>query len=348
VTPSLAVVGAGLIGRRHIAAIATSGAAQLHSVVDPAEPARAWVEAQGARWFPTLDALLAADRPDGVILATPSALHAEDGLACIGAGLPVLIEKPITTDLPSARALVEAAEAAGLPLAVGHHRRHNPLIAAAKAQIASGALGRIVAAQAMFWLMKPMDYFETDWRRQPGAGPILTNLIHDIDVLRHLCGEIAAVHALTSNATRGNPVEDSAAILMRFANGALGTATVTDSAVAPWSWEMTARENPAYPATDQACYRIGGTKASLELPALRLWHDAGKRDWMAPISATALPHPLDDPLVLQIRQFARVLAGTEAPLVPGREGLKTLAVIEAIRQSAAEGGTEVAPETGLG
>lgn len=340
---SLAVVGAGQIGRRHVEAIAASGAARLHAVVDPAAAARGWAEGLGAPWFPDIAAMLAAGRPEGVILATPNTLHVEGGLACVAAGLPVLVEKPIAADTASARRLVEAAEAAGVALAVGHHRRHNPLIAAARARIASGALGRIVAVQASFWLMKPDDYFDIPWRRAPGAGPVTNNLIHDVDLLRHLCGEIAEVRALSSNAVRGNAVEETAAVLLRFESGALGTASVSDTVVAPWSWELTSRENPAYPATGAACYLIGGTLGSLELPSLTFWHDEGRRNWMGPISAERTPFGLDDPLILQIRQFARVVRGLELPLVPGREGLATLAVIEAVHRSAAAGGAAIAP-----
>ncbi len=342
-TPGFALVGAGLIGRRHAEAIAASGAAHLHSVTDPAPEARAWAESRGAPWHPGLDALLSGPRPAAVILATPTQAHAEGALACLAAGLPVLVEKPIAADLAAARRMVAAAEAAGLPLAVGHHRRHNPRIAAAKAMIAAGTLGQITAVQASFWVQKPNDYFATPWRRAVGAGPILTNLIHDIDLLRHLIGEIAEVRALTANPLRGHPVEETAAVLLRFANGALGTVSLSDTTPAPWSWELTARENPAYPATDAACYHIGGTRASLELPSLTLWRHEGERGWWSPLAACRTPVGLDDPLVLQIRQFARVIAGTEAPLVSGREGLATLAVIDAIHRSAAKTGAAVRP-----
>ena len=341
----IAIIGAGVIGRRHAAAIGASDVARVHAVVDPSPAAADWAATAGYDLFPTLDALLDAGRPDGVIIATPNALHATGAQAAIAAGLPVLVEKPLTDDVATARALVTAAEAAGVPLAVGHHRRHNPLIAEARARIAAGEIGRITAVQASFWLAKPDSYFAVDWRRQKGAGPVLTNLIHDIDLLRHLCGEITEVRALFSDAGRdGHAVEDTAAILMRFAGGTLGTASVSDTVVAPWSWEMTAGENPAYPATDQSCYLIGGSLGSLALPGLTLWHDGGRRDWGAPISATRLPHGREDPLILQIRQFVRVIRGEEPPLVPGHEGLATLSVIEAIQRSAAAEGRPIRPQ----
>ena len=201
----------------------------------------------------------------------------------------------------------------------------------------AGEIGRIVAVHGSFWLYKPADYFDAAWRTQPGAGPILINLIHDIDLLRHLVGEIAAVQAMTANHTCGFAVEDSAAILLRFGNGALGTFTVSDTVVAPWSWELTAGENPAYDRTDQTCYTIGGTHGSLELPNGRIWRHEGERSWWSPIRSEPYTVGLEDPLVRQIHHFAQVIRGAEAPLVSGEEGLRTLQVIEAIQEAAATG-----------
>jgi predicted dehydrogenase len=330
----IAVAGAGLIGKRHVAAMAVARGAQLSAIVDPAPGAAAYAAALGVPHFAGLDGLIAAGVADAVILATPNQLHVQGGLECVRAGLPVLVEKPLATDVAAARVLVEAAEAAAVPLLAGHHRRHNPLIAAAKAMIAAGEIGTPVSVHAMFWLMKPEEYFDAGWRREPGAGPVFLNLIHDIDLLRHLIGEVVAVQAVQSNAVRGNSVEETAVLTLEFANGALGTANVSDTIPAPWSWELTTGENPAYPQTDQACYLIGGTMGALELPSGRLWHHPGKRSWWEPLSARVSPRASGDPLVLQIEHFARVVAGGERPLVSGREGLNTLAVIEAVKQAA--------------
>lgn len=333
----IAVAGAGLIGKRHVEAIAVSAGAELHSIIDPSEAGQSHASQIGASWFPSLAAAFEAGKPDGVILATPNQVHVENGLECVAAGVPALVEKPLATDLQAGRDLVTAGERAGVPLLVGHHRRHNPLIASAKSQIDKGLLGTLVAVHGMFWLMKPDAYFDTDWRRQPGGGPIFLNLIHDIDLLRHLIGEIVSVQALTSNAVRGNAVEDAAALVFRFGNGVLGTFSLSDTIVAPWSWELTASENPAYPATGQSCYFIGGTHGSIELPNARLWTNPDQRSWWEPISGTHYPVSHEDPLVCQIRQFVRVIRGQEAPLVSALEGLRTLEVIDAVQRSALSG-----------
>jgi predicted dehydrogenase len=333
----IAVAGAGLIGKRHIEAIAVAESAELHSIIDPSDAGRSHASRIGAKWYPSLAAAFEAGKPDGAILATPNQLHVENGLACVAAGMPALVEKPLATDLQAGRDLVAAGERSGVPLLVGHHRRHNPLIAAAKSQIDKGLLGKLVAVHGMFWLMKPDAYFDTEWRRQPGGGPVFLNLIHDIDLLRHLVGEIVSVQALASNAVRGNAVEDAAALVFRFADGALGTFSLSDAIVAPWSWELTAAENPAYPSTGQSCYFIGGTHGSIELPNARLWTNPDQRSWWEPISATHYPVSHEDPLVCQIRQFVRVIRGEEPPLVSALEGLRTLEVIDAVQRSALSG-----------
>lgn len=335
----IAVVGAGLIGQRHAQALSQGAGVTLASVVDPSDVGATTAAQHGVTHFRSLAQMIDTDRPDGVILATPNLMHLSGALDCIAAGLPTLIEKPLATDVTSAEQIVAAGQAAGVPLMTGHHRRHNPLIAAAKAVIDDGRIGRITAVQGTTWFFKPDDYFDVDWRRQPGAGPVLVNLSHDIDLMRHLCGEIVSVHAMESNAIRGNAVEETAVIVLRFANGALGTVNVSDTVVAPWSWELTARENPAYPATDQACYIIGGTHGSLSLPNLSVWTNPDTRSWWQPMSETKLTFTFEDPLVRQVQHFADVIRGTALPLVSAYEGLMNQRVIEAVKTSARTGQT---------
>lgn len=331
--PRIAVVGAGLIGKKHVELV--SDLADLSAVIDPTPAAQSLAESGGAAWFADLSDYLGRDRPDGVIIATPNQLHVEHGLACIEAGIPILIEKPIAGNTTGAEKLVSASEAAGVPILVGHHRRHNPLIKAAREAIKTGRLGDIVSVNAQFWLYKPDDYFSVDWRKSEGAGPVFINLIHDIDLVRHLCGEIVSVQAMDSRRARGHDVEDTAVILLEFDNGALGTISVSDTIVAPWSWEFASGENPAYPRTETSCYRIGGKEASLSIPDLTLWFQPGQRSWWEPIETIRLEYEARDPLPLQLRHFADVIRNGAEPLISGREGLQTLRVVEAIKHAAA-------------
>ncbi|MBJ3763755.1 Gfo/Idh/MocA family oxidoreductase [Maribius pontilimi] len=332
----IAVAGLGLVGRRHADRIAAMPGVTLAGVADPSDRARVDAGAMGRAWYPALDALLDAEAPDGVIIASPTTLHVEQAALCIERGVPVLIEKPIGVSVAETAPLVARAEAAGVPILTGHHRRHNPLIHAARDVIAQGKLGRIRAVQATCWFYKPDAYFaEAPWRTQKGAGPISVNLAHDIDLLRHLCGEIACVTASATPSIRGAQNEDVAAALLEFASGAIGTISVSDGAVSPWSWELTSAEYPVYPVTQESCYQIAGTEGALSIPDLRLWTHEGAPDWWTPIRATSLIRGASDPLVNQIAHFADVIAGRAAPLVSGREGLRTLQVIEAIQRAAA-------------
>lgn len=328
--PSIAVFGAGLIGIRHIRQAVAQG--QLSAIVDPSIAASALAEELGVPLFKTPEAFFDTQHADGVVIATPNDLHAEQAVMCLNAGIPVLIEKPLSDTLENADRVAATSARTGIPVLVGHHRRHNPIIANARAAIDAGAVGDIVAVNGQFWLYKPADYFEATWRKGPGAGPTMINMIHDIDLLRHLCGEITDVQAMRSNATRGSMVEDTAAVLLRFANGALGTFSVSDTVVAPWSWEMTSAENPIYPHTQQSCYTIGGTQGGLSLPDLNLWTHEGPRSWWNPIEAKQ--HKVDhaDAFALQFAHFIDVIGGA-TPLVSAKEGRESLAVVLQVIES---------------
>ncbi len=332
----LAVAGVGQVGRRH-AEIAASEAT-LAGIADPGPAGAEVAAALGVPRYPDLPALIAAERPDGVIVATPNRSHEPDGMACIAAGIPVLIEKPLAENAAAGARLVDAAARAGVPLLVGHHRRYNPVVAAAKRALEAGRIGRVVACSATTWLRKPEDYFDTPWRREPGAGPILVNLVHDIELMLHLCGEVVAVQAQASSAVRGFAVEDTAVALLRFADGALGTISVSDTIAAPWSWELTAGENPAYPVTDAFAYTIGGTRGALSIPDLNLWSQP-EPHWHRPIVRETLPAASADPLAEQVRHFAEVALGRAAPRVTGADGLRALKVVEAIARAAETGQT---------
>ena len=119
---------------------------------------------------------------------------------------------------------------------------------------------------------KPDHYYAAaPWRREKGAGPVLLNMIHEVHNLRMLCGDIAAVQAFASHAVRGFPVEDTVAINLRFASGALGTFMLSDTAASPRNWEQTGQENKAYTTCpDEDCYVITGTFGSLSVPTMRL------------------------------------------------------------------------------
>jgi len=333
----IAIIGAGGIGRAHALRGLRSDAVAVAAIADPADSAREFAASVGVPWYADHRAMLDAVRPACAIVATPNAQHVDIGIDCIERGVALLVEKPIADSVPEARRLCEAAAARGVPLMVGHQRRHNPIISAAKRMVETGMLGRPVSVTAMSTWLKPDAYFETAWRREPGGGPVLINLIHDIDLLRFLLGEISSVQAVTSNAMRGHAVEDTAAVMLTFANGALGAISVTDSAVAPWNWDLAAGEAAHYPRQDVNSHYLCGTDASLTLPRLEVWRYRGARGWHEPLTAERTQVHAGDPYAEQLRHMRAVLESGVAPICSGWDGLRTLEATLAVHAAATSG-----------
>lgn len=338
----IAVAGAGLIGRAHMKVAQASATCTLSAVVDPSPAAAEAAGEAGVPHYDSLDSLLARNRPDGIILATPNQFHVPQALQCVAVGVPALIEKPVATSVAEGEQLLAAAEGKA-KLLVGHHRAHSPIMARAKEVVDSGVLGRLVAVMGSATFMKPDHYFEEGpWRRQPGGGPILINMIHEVHNLRMLCGEIVAVQAIASHAVRGFPVEDTVAISLQFANGVLGSFMLSDTAACARSWEQTSQENKSYPSyADEDCYVIAGTDGSLSVPTMRLkkYPRPEDRSWWKPFERSVAPMQRDDPLRLQLEHFGAVIRGEAQPLVTVRDGLANLRVTEAISEAAKSGGT---------
>jgi predicted dehydrogenase len=337
----IAVAGAGYIGLAHLDALQTSTSCELSAIVDPSPGAVGIAAKSGVPLFRSIDELLVQSRPDGLVLATPNHLHVTQGMQCIEARLPLLLEKPIATSMAEAEQLVNAVQLTGAKVLIGHHRAHSPIMAKAREVVDSGKLGKLVAVMGSATFLKPDHYFaEAPWRREIGAGPILLNMIHEVHNLRMLCGDIVAVQAFASHATRAFPVEDTVAINLRFANGMLGTFLLSDTAACPRSWEQTSRENKAYPTyDDEDCYVITGTNGALSVPTMRLktYPRPEDRSWWKEFEVGVVGMVRDDPIKRQMEHFGAVVRGEATPLVSARDGLENLRIADAITQAARTG-----------
>lgn len=338
----IAVVGPGLMGRKHLELIHANSRSCVAAIVVPAhERHEATALAYGVPLYATVREMLNDLKVDGVVISSPNAFHVEQAITCVEAGIPVLVEKPIADTYAAGRTLVDAGERTKTPILVGHHRAHSPILRRAQEVIRSGRLGRIVAVSGSALFYKPPDYFDAGpWRREPGGGPILINLIHEIGNLRTLCGEIEAIHGIGTSRTRSFPVEDTAAMCVEFASGALGTFLLSDTAASARSWEQTSRENPVYPTyEDEDCYEISGTLGSLAVPTMRIkyYRDPASASWWKPFLRDTVDLVREDPLGCQLANFLNVIEGAEAPLVTGRDGLRNLQIVEALFASIRSG-----------
>lgn len=332
----IAVIGAGLIGQQHITLVTEGQECTLVAICDTDPSAAAIAAHHNIPFYQDYHTLLAKEPLDGVIVATPTEQHVTVGLACAAHGLPMLIEKPVTATLGEAHQLLRATEQHNVKILVGHHRRHNPLVQTARQIVQSGQLGELIAVSAHWLLQKPAAYFDVAWRRRrPGGGPALINLIHDIDNLRFICGEITQVFAQSSSVTRGFEVEETLSIHLSFANGALGTILASDATPAPWSYELTTGENPIYPQIPENCYHFCGTNGALVFPGLKLWRYPPERPsgWLHPLTQFTVPVERADPLITQLAHFCRVIQGEEQPLVSVQDAAMSLAAVLALLDS---------------
>ncbi len=343
----LAVIGAGLIGAKHAELVKAHEACELVGVCDTDPIRRPVADALGVPFSSSVADTIERERPDGAIIATPNSAHAVACVACAERGVHALVEKPIAGTLDHARQIIAAASQHGISVLVGHHRRHNPLIRRARELLRGGTLGRLVGFSALWTLLKPEDYFQAAWRRErPGGGPLLINLIHDLDSLRFICGEVKSVYAQMSSAVRGFAVEDSLSISLTMESGALGTILASDATPAPWSYEATTAENPAYFHAAESCYHFVGTGGSLAFPRMELWRypDGAPRGWTHPLDCRRIEVAAADPLEAQLEHFCRVVRGEEEPLIGPEDATRSLAVALAGQESA-ERGAEITPAT---
>jgi predicted dehydrogenase len=334
----IAVVGPGLIGKRHLQLLDENPASCVAAIVAPDRAKYAGLANEyRTALYPDLNSMLKVELVDGVIISSPNAFHVEQAISCLMARIPVLVEKPIAHNYQEGCRLVDVASNAGVPLLVGHHRAHSPIMKTAQDVIRSGRLGEIVAVVGSALFYKPDDYFAAaPWRKEIGGGPILINLIHEIGNLRALCGEVASVQAMATSRTRKFPVEDTASLTIEFASGALGVFILSDTAASARSWEQTSGENVSYPSyDDEDCYIVSGTLGTLAIPTMRLkaYTRDADRSWWKPFSTDKLEVVREDPLKCQLRNFLNVIRGTESPVVSGHDGLQNLRVIESIFES---------------
>ncbi|KAL1862766.1 hypothetical protein VTK73DRAFT_6665 [Phialemonium thermophilum] len=339
----IAVIGAGVIGPRHARTALKIDETELVAIVDPLPGGRAVAQELGVAHYASISELLnSPSKPDAAVICTPNHTHVAVAKELAAGGVSVLIEKPVSTDIPSGEGLVRELEASPVKALVGHHRRFNPYVIATKKILDSGALGKILAINGLWVTYKPSDYFDppADWRRSTTAGVVYINMIHEIDILHHLIGPIASVHAEQIIPQRGFEAEEGAALTLRFKSGAVGSFVLSDNLPSPHNFESGTGENPLIPKTGQDFYRLFGTEACLSVPDLTIWSYKGTtKSWHSEFHHEQVPVEDGVPFELQLAHFARVVRGQESPSCTLQAGLAALIVCQAIKDAIASNST---------
>ena len=221
------IAGLGSIGRRHLRNLKALGQTDLllYRTHQATLPDTDLVD------YPTytdLDEAL-AEKPDGVIVSNPTALHLEVATAAAKAGAALLIEKPVSDSLLGIRELQEALDAAGKPALIGFHLRYHPVLRKIKELIDSDQLGKPLKAHAHWGEYLPGWHPWEDYRHSYAAradlgGGALNTLSHPIDYLRWMMGEVRALSASLDNLSQLElDVEDNVELLLKFHSGSLAT-----------------------------------------------------------------------------------------------------------------------------
>ena len=170
----VAVIGAGVFGRHHLRILSQSAGVELAGVVDmDAARAEAAASEYGCSAYSSIDPLIG--KIDAAVVAAPTSKHAEIGCALLENGIDVLVEKPIASDLPSARRLVETAARLDRILQVGHLERFNPAVTALKK----------IVHLPLFFEVHRLSLFSP---RSLDVDVVLDLMIHDLDIVLDLAG----------------------------------------------------------------------------------------------------------------------------------------------------------------
>jgi UDP-N-acetyl-2-amino-2-deoxyglucuronate dehydrogenase len=323
------MIGTGAISQMHARAYKKIGF-ELTVVTDIFEAnGRRFADQHGAEFVPTYEAVCRHPKVDYVDVCTFPDFRIQPIEICAQTGKHVQVQKPISTNLETARAMVETARKAGILLGVvSQHRFDDSSIFLAKA-LAEGRLGKLLQADCYVkWYRSPEYYgrpIKGSWQTE-GGGALINQAIHGIDILRWLAGpvkelfgfwQLGALHKIES--------EDVVNAVMKFSSGATG---VIQASTAFW---------PGY--TERTEFH--GTKGTAILSGDKLttWDVKDDEGAPAPVEQEAASGASDpmaismEPFERQFLDFADAIKHHRKPLVSGEEGVAALEIVEAIYRS---------------
>lgn len=322
-------VGWGIIGIGKVAdiaiapGIAADGQSHLAAVCSRSlDRATAFADKHGAgAAYDDYAQMLADDSVDVVYIASPNGVHAEQGLAALKAGKHVLVDKPLALQLADAKAMVDAAAAANVLLGTGFHLRHKETTRAARDAIASGRLGDVFYAEMACGAGKGLYPYDT-WRADPqmsGGGTLLHQGVHAVDLVAHLCDQpIVEVTAMIDK-----PGEEDVFVgSCRLADGTLAN-------IASHSLRMGTRPDWTVFGTDGWLDARGGTAPT---PGDTL--DLHDKDGTSRLASSTAPA-----YATEVADFAAAVASGTTPIASGVDGMRAVAVAEALYRAADEGRT---------
>lgn len=348
----VAIIGVGAIGQLHAKAIADLDHIQLvggfHTVP---EAASSFAQANNCKGFTDYQQMLDEVKPDFATICTPSGAHLEPALACIQRGIHVLCEKPLEITLERIDAMIGAAAKANVVVGGIFPQRYNPVVSVVRQAAAAGRFGDLATVNAYVpWWRDDAYYGPGRWQgtlKLDGGGALMNQSIHSVDLVQWIAGaalgvadenpveEVFAYTGVRAHDTQRLEVEDTCIVAMRFRGGALGQMLATTS-LFPGSLKR---------------FMIGGRDGTAEILEDELtkfaFRDEKPEDQQAIDrfgKATAHGGGAADPMSIDyglhtanIGDFVKALDEGSDPPISGREARKSIAIIQAVYESAKSG-----------
>ncbi|MER3427218.1 MAG: oxidoreductase [Pyrinomonas sp.] len=327
------IIGGGNISETHVRAAQTVADVQVAAIYGQArERVHRLAESCGARAYNDLNAFFDREQLDVVLIGSPSGLHATHGIEAARRGIHVLVEKPLDISTARADQLIAECERNGVQLGVFFQDRATPDFCRLKEMIERGELGRLLLASGRVkWYRPPEYYAHSRWRGTwalDGGGALINQAIHTVDLLLWLVGPVARVYARHATLLHDIEVEDTLVATLEFASGALGTLEAATSVY------------PGYPRRVE----ITGSQGTviIEQSSVTAAHlRAGSQSWAAnelssgsatsPVVADASGHRR------VLEDFLRAVETGGRPCCDGREGRRSLELVEALYFAARTG-----------
>jgi predicted dehydrogenase len=327
------MIGTGAISHKHALAYKNIGfAITVCTDVNPAAGEK-FAAQYGAKYVPTYEEVCRHPDVDYVDVCTFPDFRLQPIEICAKHGKHVQVQKPISTNLETARKMIETARQGGIVLGVVSQHRFDDSTVFVRKAIADGRMGKILQADAYVKWWRSAEYYSRpikgSWAVE-GGGAMINQAVHQVDVLQHLCGPVAELFAFWQLGARHKiESEDVASAVLKYRSGATG---VIQAATAFW---------PGYSERIE----IHGTKGTCVFTGDKLttWDVENDSGEPAPVEREVMSGSSDPmaipltPFERQFQDFGAAIRNHSTPLVSGEEGYKALEIVMSIYESCRSG-----------
>ncbi|MCL4844247.1 MAG: Gfo/Idh/MocA family oxidoreductase [Bryobacteraceae bacterium] len=327
------MIGTGAISHKHALAYKNIGF-ELTACTDiNPEAGKKFAETYGGEFVPSYEELCKHPDVDYIEVCTFPDFRLQPIEIAAAHGKHIQVQKPISTSLETARKMIDVCKANGVVLGVVSQHRFDDSTRFVKKAIAEGRLGKILQADAYVKWWRSAEYYSRpikgSWAVE-GGGAMINQAVHQVDVLRYLCGEVAELFGYWQLAARHKiESEDVVTALLKYASGATG---VIQASTAFW---------PGYSERIE----LHGTKGTCVFTGDKLttWDVENDEGEPAPVEKEVMSGASDPmaipltPFERQFTDFAEACKTGRDPLVSGEEGYKALEIVLCVYESCKKG-----------